>query len=363
MIVKILEKVLAVMMILLFSACQEEITEIIEPSVDESFDSGSTVSDLVQRTSLIDGSIDNIIDGSSCTRLVLPVVIEADGVELTIQIEEDFAELERILNQFDDDDDIVEIKYPVTIVLADYSEIIVNDDDDLERYVEGCVDDGSDDDIECIDFRYPFEISVYDAGNQVSDVLTITSDKQLYDFVDDLDDDLIAAFNFPIVMILSDSSELVINNQDQLEKALENAIDDCDEDDDSYNYYDDDDEEDGDDEEEVNDQEFVATLIQSKWIITSFIEENDTLTQAFEGYIFTFLDTGEAQAEKDSEVIVGSWKTSGDEDTLELELNFGEDEPFDEMNEDWYVLDYTEVRIRLGEEDDDSDTLVFERAP
>jgi len=197
----------------------------------------------------------------------------------------------------------------------------------------------------------------------VSDVLTITSDKQLYDFVDDLDDDLIAAFNFPIVMILSDSSELVINNQDQLEKALENAIDDCDEDDDSYNYYDDDDEEDGDDEEEVNDQEFVATLIQSKWIITSFIEENDTLTRAFEGYIFTFLDTGEAQAEKDSEVIVGSWKTSGDEDTLELELNFGEDEPFDEMNEDWYVLDYTEVRIRLGEEDDDSDTLVFERAP
>jgi hypothetical protein len=107
---------------LLVSGCQNEVTEIIEPSQNDAFNTNSAVSELVQRTSYNDGSDDNIIDGSSCVKLVLPVTVKANGVEFTIQSEDDYSEIEKILDRFDDDDDWVEIFFPVTVVLADHTE-------------------------------------------------------------------------------------------------------------------------------------------------------------------------------------------------------------------------------------------------
>jgi hypothetical protein len=150
--------------------------------------------------------------------------------------------------------------------------IIVNNEDDLEDLTEDCADDGSDDDIECIDFNYPLQISIYDADNQVSDVITINNDKQLYDFIDDLDDDEIASFNFPLTLILSDGSELNINNHDELEDALENAIDDCDEDDDSDH-----------NDDDVDNTELKNILMDGQWEITYFFDDEDE-TSDFSGY-------------------------------------------------------------------------------
>jgi hypothetical protein len=284
--------------------------------------------------------------------LVLPVTVKANGVEFTIQSEDDYSEIEKILDRFDDDDDWVKIFFPVTVVLADHTEIIVNNEDDLEDLTEDCADDGSDDDIECIDFNYPLQISIYDADNQVSDVITINNDKQLYDFIDDLDDDEIASFNFPLTLILSDGSELNINNHDELEDALENAIDDCDEDDDSDH-----------NDDDIDNTELKNILMDGQWEITYFFDDEDE-TSDFSGYIFSFLDGGVAKARKGDLVTEGLWYANGDDGGLELELNFGENSPLDELEEDWDVVDMKENRIDLkdvGDDDEPDSILVFEK--
>jgi len=334
---------------LVIASCQQEVTEIIEPTDNNAFNTNSSISDLAQRTSTNDGSADNIIDGASCVELVLPVTVKANGVEITVNSEEDFSEIEKILDRFEDDDDKVEIMFPIKIILPDYTEISINDEDELEDYTEDCVDDGSDDDIECVDFKYPLEISIYNAENQVSDVLTINSDRQLYDFIDDLDDDEIASFNFPITIILSDGSEMNIKNHDELEDALESAIDDCDEDDD--NDYNDDD---------VDDSDLIDVLLDGEWVISYFYDEEDE-TDVFEGYVFTFYESGEVKAKKGDEVVDGEWQSDGDDGSLELDLDFDDDSLLDDLDDDWDVIEYNENQIDLSEDDSSSERLVFKK--
>jgi len=170
---------LLIMSLFYFSGCQNEVTEIIDPPADEVFTPVSPVADLVQRTSLRDGSDDNIIDGSSCTSLVLPIIVVVNGLEITLDSKEDFYTVEHIIDKFDEDDDLIEILFPVTVILADHSELILNDEDDLEDLIDQCIEGGEDNDIECVDFKFPLSISIYDSENQLADVITIDDDKEL----------------------------------------------------------------------------------------------------------------------------------------------------------------------------------------
>ena len=68
----------------LILGCQNEIDETIEAPKEEVFNLVSPVADLVQRTALRDGSADNIVDGSSCSSLVLPITVIVNGLEISL---------------------------------------------------------------------------------------------------------------------------------------------------------------------------------------------------------------------------------------------------------------------------------------
>ena len=98
--------------------CQKEIDETAEAPQKEVFIQSSPVADLVQQTVLKDGSSDNIIDGSSCSSLILPVTVIVNGQEITLVTPDDFYDVELILDEFEEDDDHIEIIFPVTVILA-----------------------------------------------------------------------------------------------------------------------------------------------------------------------------------------------------------------------------------------------------
>jgi hypothetical protein len=329
--------------------CQEEITEIIEPSEQDAFNASSTVADLINRTSLNDGSEDNIVDGSSCTQLALPITVQVNGLELTLDSKEDFNTVEHIIDQFDDDDDIIKILFPITVILADHSELKLNNEDDFEDLVDQCTEDGSDDDIECVDFKFPLEISVYDSENQISDVITIDNDKEMHDFIDELDEEDVAGFVFPITVVLSDGTEMQVSDNDALEDILENAINDCDEDDDNDH-----------NDDDVDNTELKNVLMDGQWEISYFFDEEDE-TDDYSGYTFTFLDGGVAKAQKGDMITNGSWYANGDDGTLELQLDFGSSSPLDELEDDWDVIKYDENQIDLGDDDSSSESLIFKK--
>jgi hypothetical protein len=331
-------------------ACQEEVIEITNPQNDTTISSDSPIVVLVEQTTQADGSLDNILDNSSCTTIVLPVTVIANGQEVVINSEDDYVLVERIFDEFDSVDTLT-IVYPITVILADHSEEIVKSDAEFADLVEDCIEGGADDDIECLDFIYPISISVYDGANQVLDVIEITDDEGLHDLFESLDEEDFISFNFPLNLLLADGTEIAVNNNNELEDLIEDVADDCDEDDD--NDFDDDD---------IDDTELTAILLEGEWAIAYFFDQVDE-TAEFNGFTFAFFEDDSATATKDGIVTEGHWETYGDDGKLEIELNFGSESPLDELEEDWEIVSFSETRIELKDvsEDGTTNTLVFEK--
>ena len=332
-------------------SCQEEVIEITNPDNSSTINSESPLADLVQKTSMKDGSVDNILDNTSCSTVVLPVTVIANGIEVVINSEEDYKLVERIFDESETDDDELEFIYPIKVILSDHAEVTVNNDDELEDLLKDCVEGGFDDDIECLDFIYPLNISIYDAANQVLDVITITNDEELHDLFESLEDEDFISFNFPLTLLLLDGTVVIVNDNDALEDLIEDEADDCDEDDD--NDYNDDD---------IDDTELKAILIEGEWAITYFFDDIDE-TASFNGYTFTFFEDESAIAKKDGIETEGHWESYGDDGSLEIELNFGSESPLDELEEDWGVVSFSDTRIELNDHNEDgtADTVVFEK--
>ena len=81
----------------------------------------------------------------------------------------------------------------------------------------------NDDDIECIDFKYPISISIYNLNFQVIDVVTINSDRQLHHFIKNLERGVLASLNFPVTMVYADGSTIEVHNNQELERVMKEA--------------------------------------------------------------------------------------------------------------------------------------------
>jgi hypothetical protein len=278
--------------------------------------------------------------------------VVVNGQEITLDLEDDFKIIERIFDEFENDNDTLAILFPVTVKLADHAEMIINNAEELEEIIEHCIEGGNDDDIECVDFRYPLTFTVYHSDNQLSDAITINDDQELHDFFDTLLAGDIVSFKFPVTVILPDGAEMTIHNNDELEDIVEEMANDCDEDDD--NDYNDDD---------ADDTALVSALTDGVWEITYFFDDTDE-TDAFAGFMFTFNADGTGLATDGGSSVNGTWKSYGDDGVLELEFDFGEETPFDYIQEDFEVDEFSASVIKLKEYSVESEpltALVFEK--
>ncbi|WP_456376029.1 hypothetical protein, partial [Lutibacter sp.] len=226
--------------IIVFISCQTEINSIEQSPEGETLNAETGVATLVQRTVSQDGSKDNIIDKANCITVSLPVTVLANGVEIIVENESDFELIEQVFDAFDDDNDVLEIVFPIVITLSDYTEITINNIGELQNFASECKGENEiDDDIECVDFVYPITLSKYNKNSQLIETFTVNNDMQFYATINHLDNSNIISINFPITMKLYDGTEEIINNMEELGNLMKDAEFMCDEDDD--NDYDDDD--------------------------------------------------------------------------------------------------------------------------
>ncbi len=333
-------------LVAIMSSCQEEVVEITDPSAQDVITANSTTAGLVQRTASGDGSFDNIVDGNSCISIAFPYTLVLNDVEYVINSEDDLDELEKNMEESDVDDDEVEINFPITVIRADYSEIQINNEDELEELSDDCIEGGEDDDIECLDFAYPLTLSIYDATNQLADVITIDNDKEFYELIDNLDEEDFLSFSYPITLVLWDGQEVVVNDNEALEDLIEEVADDCDEDDD--NDFDDDD---------VNDSDFVAILTDGKWEVSLLFDETD-FTNSLQDYSLEFKAAGVLILSNGDMEMEGVWESDGNSGHIELSINFEDSEgdlpaSIKAMKNSWEIISYSDTQIRSTDDLDD----------
>ncbi|MEN8797814.1 MAG: hypothetical protein ABF293_01115 [Flavobacteriaceae bacterium] len=332
---------------LLNTACRSEESELIEAPQNESLEANSRIADLLQRTALNDGSDDNIIDNASCLDIELPVTVNVNGLDIIVDSEEDLELIEDIFDEFDDDIDELEILFPITIVLADFTEVTINNFDELEDLAEDCAGENEDDDdIECADIQYPVEASIFDTNEELIGTISIDDDKELYLFIEDLDDTEIVTIGFPISVMLSDGTVIEASNLDDLEEILDNADDDCDEDDDNdYN----------DDDCENCNTELLTDVLTScdDWYVDK-LERNDMdLEDEYTGFFFSFTESGDIEVTDGVDIFQGSWMSDGTGSNIVVTINVPE---LPDFNDEWMLHeieqegDDNQVDLRIGDD-------------
>lgn len=338
---------LVIGILLTMTSCRTEDDLVIDPPVEETIEANSTIANLMSRTASNDGSSDNIIDNASCLSVQLPVTVTVNGIEITINDEDGYEDIEDIIDLFDDDVDSVVISYPITVILVDFSTIVVNSDSELVALTANCVgENDDDDDIECIDFQYPITASVFDENNDLINTITINNDNDMYDFIDDLDEFAAVTINFPITVIFADGSTQTINSIQELEDAIEMADDTCDEDDD--NDFDDDD----CDNCTTNDLETVFADC-SEWTVDKLERNDNDLEDNYVGYVFEFNSDGTILVTQGSNTFNGTWEASGSGNNISVVINVT---GLPDFNDTWNLHeieqddDEVDVDLRLGDD-------------
>lgn len=339
--------------IALISSCQDSIPETIEEDTTVQLQSNTNLSDLLSRVALKDGSKDNIIDRANNMTIVLPITVVVNGLEINVITENDYQLIENAIEANSDDDDIVNILFPIDIILSDYTQVTVLNQAEFNTYVSQGTDENEfDDDIECMDFLYPITFEVLAVNGAIPATIVITNDAELFDLIDKLDDYASINFNFPITLITFDDIEIIATDLDSLEFAIENNIDSCDEDDDfDFN----------DDDVDV----LFDFLNNGNWIIDEYATDDEDFTEDYNGYVFDFDSNFNVEANNGTATVSGTWAIDNtNPNNLLVVFDFGTFAPLDALNESWIISesDFDNLALEIGSEmTGDLRVLVFEK--
>ena len=332
--------------VLVFTACRTEETQFVQAPEDETLAVNSSIALLMQRTASNDGSKNNIIDKANCFDIIFPYTVSANGQEITLNSNAEFASVECVFDQSDDDIDNLDIVFPISIRLSDFTEIFITNNIELGNYASNCNgEDVADDDIECLDFQYPISASVFNSNNELLDAISIEGDRQLYEFIKNINTNDIITFTFPITVILSNNSEISINNFSELEIVIENAQNTCDEDDD-YDYN----EDDCDDCSKTDIENLLTSC--TDWTVNTLRRDSNTnYDNYYYNYAFNFSTDGTMSVFWNTTTVYGTWVASGTGNNIEIIIDIP---ALPLCNNNWVLREVknctneTEIDLRVG---------------
>ncbi|HBB49235.1 MAG TPA: hypothetical protein DCZ44_06345 [Flavobacteriaceae bacterium] len=334
--------IIATLAIVTLNSCQKEEDIIIDPTDNsESFNGSSNFAANLLSATQNDGSIDNLIDGTSCFSIDFPVDVVANGQQVTLNSIDDLQLVEDIFNLFIGDTDLLNLVFPLTLISEDFSEQVVNDLASFNALVANCTNDVSDD-LSCLDFQFPITGTLYNASNEQTGTLSINNASEWFNFLSGLSSDVYVAINYPITVLVGGTSTTV-NSNTELTDIFNQT--DC-----------------------SNSGGNTTTAIEDEltdgvWYVTYFFDDYDE-TSDFNGYSFTFNADGTALADNGMQT-TGSWSTYTDSGVAKLDLNFGPLEPLEELMDDWEILSVSsdEIQLRDLSGNGSTDYLTFGRTP
>ncbi|HET8736341.1 MAG TPA: hypothetical protein VFM69_07065 [Pricia sp.] len=308
---------------------------------EHTLEASSSIIEMLKHTSSNDGSYDNIVDGASCLGIQFPYTISANGSELTMAAVPDLQEIEDIFDAAEDGERHTEITFPITVVMADHTELPVSSADEFQRLVEQCPEDGKDDDIECIDVTYPIDLFTFDPNLQQTGSLTVKNDRELRRFLAGLIETDLIAIDFPLTFEMFDGVEVTVSSNSELAAAMERAVEICDEDDDN----------------DHNDDDFTkpgldSLLVACPWSVEAYRQQDLDVSEKYEDYVLVFnadgtliTDDGSGQQTK------GIWSVTVSDFKVFLEIKL-EDAP--EFNGVRYTYEIGDGTLKLDGSDTDA---------
>ncbi|MUU79479.1 hypothetical protein [Winogradskyella endarachnes] len=211
--------------VLFLTSCQDEVSDIETLDEQETIVPNSSLANLMSNVATNNGAVDDFLDNASCFSLELPITVMVSDVTIVIESEADLEELEYLFNDVSVNDDILDFVFPLTIIFSDYNEFVIENEDQLQTFINECVEDDNDI-IECADFVYPISFSVFNSDFNLVETVVIDNDQALYLFLDALENDenvLIVSLNFPVTLEYNNGDTIEVTSNNELAIAIEGA--------------------------------------------------------------------------------------------------------------------------------------------
>ena len=289
----------------------------------------SVLTTLMGRVSQSPTSKDNILDGTSCFAVVLPVSVTVNSTTVAVNDSNQYETVHQIINAYSNDDDIVSFSFPIRLKFPNFQEVVVASQQEYNTVLANCGAPTGFNEIACTDFNYPIVINIYSIDTQTPNTVTIIDNSQLYNFLNGLTSNEFYTIVYPLSMTLSNGDTVVFNSNVELQAGIENVIDDCDDD-------------------PLVDLLLSEVIVSGSWKISSFIDGSENKTSDYEGYIFTFSANGTSLAVRNATSLNGNWASYVDSDYAKLELSFFGD-TLDEIEDDWRVIEFNGTLIKLSD--------------
>ncbi len=213
----------------------------------------------------LEQAYENCLNDFECFTIHFPIqVLDSSNNEIAVN---SLSELITYFESLSEDDD-PRFVFPITVTLNETNEdLVLNNDEDLDELFNECfgIEDHEDfENFECFSFSYP--INAASNGNEI----TINNNQELVNYFENLPEDTIPQFSFPITIIYENNDEEVISSLEELEEAFE----DC--------YY--------DDCEDCEEEDFNENCFEITYPINLIKEDNSTVTVNNDDALFDFID-------------------------------------------------------------------------
>ena len=331
------------------TSCQDEIDEESGDSPNTNTSNSQTASNL-ERTSMYDGSFDDFLDGNSCSSILLPVTATVNGTEVTIVNQADYQQVIDILAQFNTDEDIVELQFPVTIRLSNYTEVVVENQSIYEGFIDVCqtLTASGEEAVTCVDIDFPITLLTYSLSLEQTGSVVLETEQQLYAYISDFGDDQLFAINYPITATVDASGNQVVTFNSDAE--LQAAISDC------LN-------EQGIEEQAAEDADALETiLVDGLFQVESVINAGVDTASDFTEFTIDFANDLSVVAENTVNVAVqdvqGTYQVASQTEVF-LDLTFTGNITFNLLNQNWAVTSFSNTTISLQSTTNAALTLVL----
>lgn len=346
---KTLKFITAIIVMSLFTltSCQDEIDNENGQNPNTNTADSQTANNL-RRTAMYDGSFDDFLDGISCSSLILPVTATVNNQEITVVSQASYSQVLDILAEFNDDEDTVQLQFPVTVNLRNYTQVVVTNQAQYDELMEACEDaeDAADDAISCIDIDYPISILTYNLNAEQTGSVVLESQQELYTYMSNFEDDQLFAVNYPITISFDGESTTTITSDAQLNASIVECLA----------------QEDIEEEAEENANELETILVDGLFRIEAFVNSGIDTASTYADYTIDFANDLTVRAEntvnQTAEDVEGTYEVASETEVY-LSLQFSGNTSFNLLNNSWEVTNYSETSISLQSTTDAAVTLVL----
>lgn len=332
----LLTRVIVLTMVCFFViSCQEEI-DIIEGTDpngnNDTNNFNSETTDFFRRISMHDGSYDDVMDSNFCSSVVLPVSLTANNIPLLIESTADLVLIENVFNQSSIDEDVIVFDFPIQVMNYDYTIQTIASEIELALLRSDCNELILNEQapITCVDFIYDLGFSIFNSNLNQSTILSVSSDFDLFNFIENLSVDEFYSAQYPIEVVVSGMQNTFINSDQELESTILNCL--------------------SNQQSQNPSVDLNLILTNTIWEVTSLVDNGVDITSSISGYEFDF--------ENDFTIVVshsilpipnvnGIWSSNYLNNVTSLNLNLNNDPVLNLLNKDWEVTAVTNNQINL----------------